>query len=150
MHRNKFWLSFLIIVSGIILWFAAMAALQVRYYLQLSGSSPAHIERFWAQEVGADAFEIWAKYTYRVDDKEYRDTDALSRLGFRNRFAAEAAVEEMEDKTWIAWYKPSDPSKSELDKLFPVKDVFYAVLLIIVGIYLWWLGFHVGKRSKKL
>ena len=144
MNQNiyRFWVALLVISGGIALWFMAIALLGVVKFALLNSTGTAQVLHWDVHEISSSQFAIEAKYQFRIKENAYIDKTKFESPRFLNRFAAESHIAHRSDKSWKVWYSSSNPRYSSLEKIFPQKQCFQALLTLGVFAYF----FFVRKR----
>ena len=145
-QRKLLWISLLVAIAGVALWYCGGAAVQTIRYMRLSGETiPAQIE--WSVEkVGRDHFSVMGDYRFTVNEKTYSGRTFPPDLSFRNEKGAIWAAAAAREMEWPLFYRPSNPAISSLDHTFPTKKVTYALLLVAILAYFLTLGFYLRRR----
>ena len=125
--------------SGMLLWFGGKAAFELWNYFELQDHTQAEISSLKIEEKSASKFLIAAVYTYEWKGKIYHGNTLFKEPAFLNRLSAEDELRSWKNYRWAAWFNPSKPENSSLQKLFPYKDATYG--LISLGVFLYFLLF---------
>lgn len=147
MHKNPIWLTFLVIIALIVAWYVGVAFYRMYDFYTLQATAPATITQWSAKEIATDEFAPYAKYSFVVHEKHFEGETALKYPIFRNSWAVEQSIPQLESKKWTAWYSPSNPNHSSIQKKFPTKECVSAALLFGLLLYFVWLGFYVAKKQ---
>lgn len=127
------------------LWFTGKAVIDFYFYRQLDRRTAVSTIDWSIKEISQDHFILNARYTYGVNGTTYQGTNEVESLTYRNRWAAEDGRKAALLKDWEIWYSARKPNYSSLRKNFPFKEVFSAVILWGIVIYLYTLQIYVTK-----
>ena len=101
------------------------------------------------KEINSDEFLPSASYTFKMDDgQEVNSKSDLLATPYRNPWSAEEGIKELSKLSWKAWYNPSNPQQSALQKIFPLKDSIYALMMLGILGYFLGLGYYVFRQKK--
>lgn len=148
MHKNPYWLAFLAIVAVCTIWYTVSFILAVQHYVSLSAEAPVISSQWSFEEVSADQYLPRAKYQFKIDGEVYAGETLLTQPGTRNPGSAKELIRDLREQQWTAWYDPSHPERSSLQKSLPIKECLSAVTLLGVFAYLMWLGYSIGMRRS--
>lgn len=143
------WRILLFITGGLALWWCFVASLSYWDYVRYGVETPAIISHFDINAKGSK-FALRGYYTYVYDGKNFNGTSYLPKPYYLNRASAEREVEKMKGMHWNIWVDAKEPTASALKKLFPIKDIFYALCLIGVFLYFTYLRFHLTFLSRSM
>lgn len=102
----------------------------------LSAQLPARVIQWEVEEIGTDRYAVAAHYTFEIAEKVYRGNTLFSQPAYPNPASAITALKEQASKSdWTAWYSPSNPTKSTLEKFFPQGLLFRAIVSSAVLLY---------------
>jgi hypothetical protein len=149
MHKNIVWFCFLGGVLAITLWFTGDATLKLYRYLSLKKQIPAKAVSWSIKEIDEDLYYPHAHYSFIVKDREYESDQTLKSLTYRNPWAAEEGLEDLNKKQWHVWYDPKYPKYSSLENHFPLKETLSAGVLIGLTLYFLGLGYYVAHRFNQ-
>jgi len=145
MHKNQIWLAFLSTTALVVLWFTAVSGYELYTFFALNSKTlPVKME-WTVKGRSSDRFYLSVEYQYRVKDDIYTGESGFESTTYRNTIAADKALNEQKDKTFPVWYATGHPGTSTINKLFPLKSLFYTAILWGLLLYFVWLGFYVGK-----
>lgn len=146
--KKGVWGAFFLLSSAISLWFCVQASLLLVPYWRLSEEAHGYVDNFSIQELSPEKYAVKAFYHYQVGDLTYQGETTFKAPIFLNREAAEQHIQKhWHENKWGVWYSPQKPSYSSLQKLFPFKALFNAVLSVGVLFYFVWLRSYVAKLS---
>ncbi len=137
MHKNlqRLWVILLVASGLIALWFSATAAGGLWKFFCLNARAQAQVLHWQVQELSSSRFALEAEYQFKLNGKTHNGKTIIENPQFLNRFAAENYMVINSSKSWVAWYRSSDPSYSSLEKILPKKKCLQALLTIGVFIY---------------
>lgn len=102
----------------------------------LRAEAPALVVQWEIVEEKSNRFLLSAHYRFEVNHQEYHGATCFPRPFYLNQDSAVSALKEKaRQPTWKAWYQPSDPTKSSLEKSFPNNLLFRAAVSSIVLVY---------------
>jgi hypothetical protein len=148
MHKNPLWLTFLGIVTLAMFWFAGKGLYHLYIYDTLSASTIVNVTDWSVKEVATDRYAPYAHYSFSVGEKEYKGEDALDYPIYRNAVSMERELPNLSLKSWKGWYNPADPSRSALQKHFPLRELISAALVFGLLLYFIWLGYYVNRKQS--
>jgi len=146
--KNTIWISFLLLVALLALWFIVKSTLAVCSYFNYSLEVPVTVEKWSVEEVHSDQFAIQAHYNYFLQGKEYLGVGTLGSR-YPNPWAANQAQKHFAQQNVTAWVNPKQPEKSLLEKKFPYKKAISAAMLVILFIYFAILGTYVRLKHGR-
>ena len=123
------------LVIGAFLWFSLQAGYGMWRYSRLSALVPVEIQK-WSVEQASAKFLLAASYTYVVEGQSYTGKTIFYEPAFLNSLSAEAQRAKWAEYQYQAWYNPTSPGDSSLQKLFPYKRGAYALLVLCILGYL--------------
>jgi hypothetical protein len=151
-YRNPIYLVLIGAIALLTAWYSGSSLYWYYQYTTLSSQAPATINKWniitdsnkWSFKWFSDAtYLVEMEYSFIVDHKQYTGRTVFSDEKHRNPWAAEQRAVQMSQKPWTAWYNPSHPNHSALQKYFPFKECISAVILWGVLLYFIWLGSYV-------
>lgn len=148
MHRNPVWLVFLVLFGILTAWYSGDALYKMYQYESLSKKTKPQTLALEVVDNGSGRFYYLGKYSIEIDGASYEGQQQLAQPIFRNEAAAQAFMDEYLHDPWVVWYSPQNPAKSKLQKNYPLKEVFYAAVMVVLLCYFLWLGFKVADQSK--
>jgi hypothetical protein len=127
---------FLVIASGAIcLYFLGKVSIQLWDYLQLKKYTEVVITNWEIEDISSSKYFIAAAYQYEVNSRQYIGKTVFFTPKYLNRFSAETDLQKWCNYRWQAWYNPSDPGYSSLQRIFPYKNCIYAIICSGLFIY---------------
>lgn len=145
MQRNPIWILFISVIILLVVGYTGYAFVEIWKYIRLDRRVEAQEIHWSVISLSDDAFIPFAQYSFKANDKNYRG-QAEWQETYLNEWAAHEAVGRLEQSPPQVWFDSKDPDISALQKNFPFKISFYALLLWILGIYFVGLGYYVNKR----
>lgn len=145
MHQNLIWKGLVVVLGIVALWFTCVVVYDLIYYLRLNRTTVPSVLTWSVKELNDEQFALQANYIIKIEGSIYPGTSQLQEIPFRNAWAAEKAIPDLEKREWIVWYSSSDPQHSTLQKYFPTKEFFSAILLWGLFAYFIGLGYYVAK-----
>lgn len=146
MHKNRLWIVFLALFTLLVLWYDVDALFKVYRYNKLTQkTAPLNVQL--AVEEKSGRYHYRAQYEYSVAGQTYIQNELLMRPLLRNERAAEELLPEYQSDPHIVWFDPYTPSQGTLQKHYPYKECFYAVVMTALLLYFIWLGFKVAHQA---
>ncbi len=145
MHKNKVWLSFLILVILITLGNIGLATYRYLNYSHLQSQAPLLNYTTEIEEVAETYFYVIVDYAFQVNGKIYPGRSYSNERHFLNRWAADEEVKEITAHPPKVWFDRQNPAHSSLIKKFPTRDVGSSLALLGLLVYFLWIGFRVGR-----
>ncbi len=128
----------LFIIIGLLAgWFACVAGLALYSYGQLDRQAPCQVTRWQLIEYSPSKVAIEAFYTFSVEGKEWEGQMIFSKPYYFNLPSAQEALSQKERSSWNVWYNHRNPKKSSLERDFPYKHCFNALIVIGLAGYFW-------------
>ncbi len=139
----QIWRILAVIATAIALWFSSIAAYQLFQYLRLDSFAQAEVTKWSIKELSSSRFAVEVFFEFQAKGKKYQGKSLLKSPIFLNPFAAEDAVKAKKKQTFFAWYQPSNPGISSLQRDFPLKSMIHALVTLGVLIYFIFLPKHI-------
>lgn len=128
----------LFIIIGIIAgWFSCIAAIALISFIQLDRHVPGQVTAWRVVEYSPSQVALEAFYTFSIEGKLWERQMIFSKPYYLNLPSAEKALKEKKQESWDVWYNHRDPKKSSLEKIFPYKKCFNALVVIALLGYFW-------------
>jgi len=148
MHKNSYWLAFLVVVGLCTLYFCIRAYSAVHNYVGLSERAIARDVEWEVEEGRRGQLIPLGRYQIVVQGEKYEGESLLSSKKFLGRSAVDTVLDGLKEKRHLVWYNPRDPRRSALQKSFPFKECLSAVTLLGVFFYLVYIGYKVGSAQR--
>lgn len=145
MHKNLFWMAFLVVIAFIVLYYTGVAAYRYYTYSTLTAKTIAQNVQWSVQEIASDEYVLEADYNFELNQKKYQNRYLFKDSIYRNEYAAHYDIPHFVNRSWVVWYNPRNPEQSTLQKNFPYKESISAIFLWGLLFYFIWLGFYVGR-----
>lgn len=145
MHRNRYWLIFLAILTCIVTWYCGNTLYRIYRYSQLTQTTLAEEVHWVVIPLSGDQYILKATYSYALQEKRYLGETSFNEDIFMNQWAAEQAIPKYAYRQWNVWFNPRYFSYSTLQKKFPTKECCSAAVLFLLLLYFVGLGFYVNK-----
>lgn len=145
MRHNPFWIIFISLIILSVLGYTTYMVVEVWQYMRLNRQTAAQNIEWSIIASSEDAFIPLARYSFIVDGKIYEGQTQWQET-YLNRWTAQEAIGRLTQSPPPVWFDSSSPKISSLQKIFPFKASFYALLLWILGIYFLGLGYYVNQR----
>ncbi|SCA64105.1 hypothetical protein SCG7086_CA_00070 [Chlamydiales bacterium SCGC AG-110-P3] len=151
MHKNRIWMLLLVLILLAVAWFGAHTAISVYQYSVYTGSAVSETMDWSVIKIGDDKYHIQGHYRYTVDGTTYQGTSPLAETTYRNQWAARDRVQTLDSQgPWRVWHIIGDPSRSTLQKSFPLKECVSMALLCGLLLYFAGLGYYVASKTEQL
>ena len=147
MHKNKVWLSFLILVIFATFANVGLATYRFLNYQHLKAQAPLQNFTTEIEEISETYFYVKVNYVFLVNGKAYDGQSYTNDRHLLNRWAAEEEDKMVSIHPPRVWYDPQNPDYSSLIKKFPLRDVGTALALVGLLVYFFWLGYYVGNQN---
>ena len=128
----------LIVAGGVALWFLSTATYAYWKYARAGKKTQAHIENWGVEKIGSSKFAIAASYVFEVQGEKFEGKTVFKEPYYLNHLSAEDDLKKWASQHWEVWYDPSSPAFSTLQKLFPYKYIWHALLTL--GVFVYFLG----------
>ena len=126
----------LILISSIaVSWFSFFFVKDVYGYVRVNQRTSATISEWSIKENSESEYLLCALYNYDYKGVKYSSSTVFRQPLFLNRPTAERAIVTLRTKPWTAWFDPSNPERSTLQRYFPFQEGIKLFLCIIVAIY---------------
>jgi len=126
----------LILISSIAAsWFAFFFIRDVYCYLLVNQRTSVTISQWNVKEKSESEYLLDASYTFDYKGVKYSASTVFRQPLFLNRPTAERAIVTLRTKPWAAWFDPSNPERSTLQRYFPFQEGIKLFLCVIVTIY---------------
>ncbi len=124
--------------------------LSIKFFSQgaYNRQTVAKIQEFKIIKIGADRFGVEALYSYKVDGQKYDSFYTFQKPLFLNEFSASDNLKYWDMKEMKVWYKAKKPSQSILQKVFPLKELVYLVVIVSLNLYFFFLRRFTSKRFQ--
>lgn len=145
MHRNPYWMLFMILFLLGILGYSTYAFYEVWQYMRLDKQVKAQSIQWSIITASDEAYIPNASYSFKMGGKDYKNYTRLNET-YLNEWAAQEAIDRLKQAPPLVWFDSSSPDISTLQKNFPLKASLYAILLWMLGLYFAGLGYYVNRR----
>lgn len=145
MQRNPFWILFMGLIILGVLGYSTYTMIKVWHYVRFNQETVADKIQWTIIEVNEESFVPFAHYSFRVEGQPY-DGQTRWADSYLNQWTAQEAIARLEKHPPSVWFNSSDPTISSLQKIFPIKESLYSLILWILGIYFLGLGYYVNRR----
>lgn len=146
MHSNPLWILFFSLMTLGTLIYSGRTALLVWQYLNLDRETTVKDISWSVASLNDDRFFPVGHYEFEVKGKSYQGQTKWNE-GYLNEWAAKEAAASLMQNPPSVWYQASKPEISSLQKLFPLKEAIYTLVLWLLGLYYLGLGFYVKDRN---
>jgi hypothetical protein len=149
MFSTRIWWLFILVIGLIAAWYVYKASDRLYLYYTLSKNTSAYNLQWSIKEINSDEFLPSASYVFKLENgEEIRGKSDLVATPYRNPWSAEEGIKELNKQSWNVWYNPSKPQLSALQKVFPLKDSIYALMMLGLLAYFIGLGYYVSRQRK--
>lgn len=129
------------ILSGVAavctLYFFVTASFSLYQWYGKTNLAWAKVQTWRVIELGTSKFAIEAEYQFSHQGQSYSGLTRFSKPYHFNRPSAEKEIERKIEDRSIAFYNPSHPESSSLERTFPLKKILY--FLMTAGVFLYFL-----------
>ncbi|MFS8564361.1 MAG: hypothetical protein LVR00_08705 [Rhabdochlamydiaceae bacterium] len=98
--------------------------------------------RIFPSKLAIEAFN-----TFSLEGKEWNGQMIFSKPYYLNRPSAEQGVAQKKQHSWVVWYSHKNPAISSLEKSFPSKKCFNALIILGLLGYFWILKYRSSLMS---
>lgn len=144
MRQNLFWTVLISLMLLSIGGYTAHTLIKVWQYVYLNQHTHAVDIQWSIFPKNEESFIPVANYFFQVDEKNYH-SQTLWQEHYLNRWAAEEAIMRLKKTAPLVWFNSHYPDKSSLQKIFPLKESLYSLLLWGLGIYFFALVYYVKR-----
>lgn len=145
MHKNPFWITFLVAITLTVFWFTGSSLYKYYQYANLDSSVIAKHTLWSIHHQSSDVYLLKADYSFVVDNQEYSGNSLLHDPSFRNPWAAESTMKQYTQKPWTVWYSSKNINNSSLEHKLPWKEIISAGILWVLLAYFIGLGYYVAR-----
>lgn len=147
MKRNPFWMIFLTLFMITVLGYTTYTMIKIWHYMRLNAQTEVQNIQWTIISKSDESFIPFARYSFNVDGKNYHGQTRWQQ-SYLNQWAAEEAIVRLKKNSPLVWLQSSSPENSSLQKLFPLKESLYSLLLWILAIYFCGLGYYFNRRYR--
>ena len=126
-----------IIIGLSAIWFCSVAGGALYSYIRLDRQAPAKVTSWKLIEYSPSKVALEASYTFFAEEKEQKGQVIFSKPYYLNLPSAQKAIEQKSHESWKAWYSHRNPEKSSLERFFPYKKCFNALIILGIMGYFW-------------
>jgi len=145
MHHNHLWISFLSAAALAVIIYTSFTAYDLWQYVRLDKQAQTQHIQWSVEALSDDRFIPIARYQFLAQGKDFQG-ETRWQESFLNEWTAKEAVGRLTQSPPLVWYDGSDPVFSTLQKIFPLKESFYTVILWAIALYFICLGYYVRGR----
>lgn len=146
MHKNTFYISLILLLAALTLWWTYDALYLTFKYYTLSASTTIVITEIETVKKSDDDYRLEIEYLYIAGENSYKKRQMLPSKHL-NLFAVQKAIDELKNKNLPLYFNPRDPNQASLERVFPLKQSFYAIIMISILCYFIALGYHIKKTG---
>lgn len=133
--KNGFRFFFYSVLGCITLYYFFQMSYFLYDYYRLTEHRPGEILEWKIMESKKDNYIIEAKFSYTVNETKFLGKTLFKEPVFLNKDSAISYLQKDSNKRWTVWYPSSSPNDGTLIKKFPVKEVIYSIILILVFLH---------------
>lgn len=149
MHSNRLWIFFLIIIGAVTFYFTLRGGSDLYHYYSLKEKTDLYQIHFEVESQKNGKYRAVASYQFLVSDQSYKKSkEQLPKL-FRNSWSAHQWTKEINNKQLKVWYQKNNPNHSSLSKIFPLKSLLSASVMLLLMVYFIGIGYYISQASKK-
>jgi hypothetical protein len=146
-QRKFLWVLLFIVVGSITLFLSIKTIRGINNYFNLNASSSCNFKKFQILENKKGICQIKTYYSFKVHNNFYEKQEILGNYYFLNYLAAQDKINEI-IKTKKIYYKKNNPMISSASKEFPVKNLIYSLISLLLFIYFSFLKIYILSREK--
>lgn len=125
--------------GSLALFFSLQLVTTCYHYFDLKNQAKAHISQWETVEI-KERFVLKANYTFSAKEKTWQASSILNSPYYLNEPAALTALKIKAKENWVVWYSPKNPSRSSLEKQFPLglaikTSICFGVLIYFLYLY---------------
>lgn len=135
---STFWTALLLVIAVCALWYSSKATWALYSYYRTTEQVEVTVKD-WTPVTSGRSQTLQAQYSYEYDGVLYEGSSILKDERFRNPWSAQERIKKLETETIKVWVDPSSPGYSQLVREFPYVTCAYAVALIGLFLYFFWL-----------
>ncbi len=123
------------LLSILLVSFASFLTIDLYHYYRLNQIVPTeHIETS-VHQIAPNRFIIAIDYQYVISGKTYTGHQVIKKKILKNIWIAKQFAQDIGSKDQKVWYNLAEPHLGSVDKAFPIKRLFYTLLLLGLFIY---------------
>ncbi len=145
MHKNVHYIGLLLLLSAFVLWWTYDAIYLTFRYYALSASTTVVITEVNTIKKDEDDYRLEIEYLYIAGENSYKKTQIMP-SSYLNLFAVQKAIDELKNKNLPLYFNPRDPNQASLERVFPLKQCLYAIIMISILCYFIGLGYCIKKN----
>lgn len=145
MKRSPFWIVFLSLFMITVFGYTTHTLIKTWQYMRLNEQIVAQNIQWTVISQNDESFIPLAHYSFSVQGKKYEGQTRWQE-SYLNQWAAEEAIVRLKKNPPLVWISSSSPENSSLQKEFPVKESLYSILLWMLAIYFFGLGYYLNRR----
>lgn len=144
MHKNAYYIGLLVILTAFVLWWTYDALSLIFRYYNLSASTTVVITEMNTIKKSDDDYRLEIEYIYIAGEASYKKSQILP-ASHLNPFAVQKTIDELKNKNLPLYFNPHDPNQASLERVFPLKQCLYAIIMISILCYFIGLGYCIKK-----
>jgi len=133
---------------AIALWFSGEAVHDLWVFWRLDRGASAVVYKWSVQEISSSEFALKASYRFMAKGREWAGKTIFEKPYYFNRPSAEKALQTKSQEHRIVWYSLSNPKHNSLERNFPYKKCFHALISLGVLIYFIFLQRYAQNFSR--
>lgn len=145
--KNGYWLLFLGVMFLGILLYSGKWVYHVWSYIRLDKQAGVEDIQWSVLPLNDEKFILVADYQFKDGGKLTPGHSQWSQ-SFLNGWAAQEQIKRLSSAPLMIWYDAGHPEYSSLEKRFPLKEGFYALILWLLGLYFVGLGRYVKSWNS--
>lgn len=132
--KKRFISLFLISLSlFVFIWTSLFVVISLKKYFYLNKRTMATVFS-WNIVQKKEKFIICADYFYKVGNKKFGGKTYFKNR-YLNYFSAFDTLNKLSKKDWYAFYASKNNESSNLEKIFPLKNIIYAAISFFIFVY---------------
>lgn len=140
-----------LLIAALFVWgfFVYPTAAKAVYYFRATKTIEPEFISWQIDKIHEELWKLEAKFEYTIDGNSYKNQEVFQGEQFRNPYAAEQALKQLEKEKKLVWYSSDSPSKGTVERFFPFKKLAYAAITFLLILYAAWLGRYISSYFLK-
>lgn len=149
MKNNRWFWLLVALLTVCAAWVTSGTIKKMYAYYTLDARVPVRSVVWKISPINDERYQLEGTYRFFIDTKEYLGVSRLNSHVYRNPWAAERGLHEVENERYNAWYSSKNPTINSLERDFPLKDSIYSIIILALITYFSVLGVYT-YRSQNL
>ncbi|MFA6915998.1 MAG: hypothetical protein WC222_06345 [Parachlamydiales bacterium] len=148
MKTNKWFWMLVCLLTLSAVWVTWGTTKKLYTYYTLNARVPVKTISWKISALNDERYQLQGSYNFFIDTREYLGTAQLHSLIYRNPWAAEKGLRELEKERFNVWYSSKNPTINSLERDFPLKDCIYSVVILGLITYFGALGVYTYRSQN--